>query len=127
MKRLIVNLSGLVTGCERSSRLQAPTGKTLDCPATYVSAFAWRPFSVARQSVLSFTMSHFRLYALSACLAITACTHTPVAVCPPLRDYNPAFSQRLASELDPLPPDSAIVQAIGDYIQLRDAVRACRS
>jgi hypothetical protein len=64
--------------------------------------------------------------AILAALSITACSHVPVAVCPPLKTYTPEFNQRLASELESMPADSATVEAIGDYIGLRDQIRACQ-
>jgi hypothetical protein len=57
---------------------------------------------------------------------LTACSHVPVAVCPPLKTYDEAFNQRLAGELEAMPADSATVEAIGDYIGLRDQIRACQ-
>ena len=60
-------------------------------------------------------------------LALSACaSHTPVAVCPPIRIYPREFSERLANELEAMPSDSATVEAIGDYIGLRDALRKCQ-
>lgn len=67
-----------------------------------------------------------QLYIIPVLLAITACTTTPVAVCPPLKEYPESFSNLLANEIEAMPADSATVVAIGDYIALRDAVRACR-
>lgn len=71
---------------------------------------------------------HSRLgfYLLPALLAITACSSTPVAVCPPLKDYPESFSNQLANEMEAMPADSATVQAIGDYIELRDVLRTCQ-
>lgn len=68
----------------------------------------------------------WRFYLLPALLAISACTHVPVAVCPPLKERTPEFSQRLADELEPLPEDSAIIDAISELISLRDAIKECR-
>jgi hypothetical protein len=70
----------------------------------------------------------YRSSALAAIVLglVTACTATPVAVCPPLKEYPESFSQRLANEIEAMPADSATVEAIGDYIGLRDAVRACQ-
>ena len=65
---------------------------------------------------------------VAAALLLAACT-APVfdqAGCPALVNYTPEFNARLADEIAPLPDDSAIVTAIGDYIGLRDQVRACR-
>lgn len=62
----------------------------------------------------------------TVCLLASGCTSVPVAHCPPLKTYPPEFSQRLADEVDAMPADSATVEAIGDYIALRDSVRACR-
>jgi hypothetical protein len=65
-------------------------------------------------------------FSVCAIFAQTACTSVPVAQCPPLKSYPPEFSQRLAGELEAMPADSATVEAIGDYIALRDSVRACK-
>ena len=59
-------------------------------------------------------------------LALAACSTTPVAVCPPLKDYPESFSNQLANEMEAMPADSATVQAIGDYIELRDVLRTCQ-
>jgi hypothetical protein len=56
---------------------------------------------------------------------VTGCS-TVHAVCPPLKEYPESFSNRLANEMEALPADSATVEAIGDYIALRDSVRACQ-
>lgn len=46
--------------------------------------------------------------------------------CPPIKIYNEAFNNRLADEIENLPPDSeAIEEAISNYIVLRDKLRAC--
>lgn len=67
-----------------------------------------------------------RFYLLPALLAIAACSTTPHAICPPLRTYSPEFNARLATELEALPPESATIEAIGDYISLRDQIKACK-
>jgi hypothetical protein len=46
--------------------------------------------------------------------------------CPPLREYDRAFMERLADEMEQAATNSAMVQAIIDYRMLRDIVRACR-
>jgi hypothetical protein len=67
----------------------------------------------------------FRTFPAIALLAIAGCS-TVHAVCPPLKEYPESFSNRLANEMEALPADSATVEAIGDYIALRDSVRACQ-
>ena len=67
------------------------------------------------------------LEAIPALFLLTACAGAPVAVCPSLKTYTPEFNQRLAAEVDALSADSATVEAIGDYIGLRDQVRACQA
>lgn len=59
-------------------------------------------------------------------LLLAGCSSTPVAVCPPLKDYPLSFSSRLANEMEAMPADSATVQAIGDYIELRDVLKVCQ-
>lgn len=42
-------------------------------------------------------------------------------------EYDVAFNNRLADEIENLPPDStAISEAISNYAALRDKIRACR-
>lgn len=46
--------------------------------------------------------------------------------CPPIKNYSEAFNNRLADEIENLPPDSrAIEEAISNYAVLRDKLRAC--
>jgi hypothetical protein len=75
--------------------------------------------------------SRWRFYLLPLLLATLpliagGCQSVPVAQCPPLKEYTPEFNQRLGNEVDAMPADSATVEAIGDYIALRDSVRACK-
>jgi hypothetical protein len=63
--------------------------------------------------------------ALGFYLLLAGCSSVPVAQCPPLKEYTPEFNQRLGNEVDAMPADSATVEAIGDYIALRDSVKAC--
>jgi hypothetical protein len=58
--------------------------------------------------------------------SLYGCSSVPHAVCPPLKDYPESFSNRLANEMEAMPADSATVEAIGDYVALRDSVRACQ-
>ena len=71
-------------------------------------------------------MSGYKWAAVSGYMLLAACSTTPVAVCPPLKEYPESFSARLANEIEAMLADSATIEAIGDYIALRDAVRACR-
>jgi hypothetical protein len=57
---------------------------------------------------------------------VTGCSSVPVAVCAPIKDYPESFSNQLANEMETMPADSATVQAIGDYIELRDVLRTCQ-
>jgi hypothetical protein len=54
------------------------------------------------------------------------CSTVPHAVCPPLKAYPEGFAERLAGELEAMPADSATVEAIGDYLALRDSIRVCK-
>lgn len=45
----------------------------------------------------------------------------------PLVDYTMEFQRRVADELETLPEGAATWQMIGDYIHLRDQIRAGRS
>lgn len=59
-------------------------------------------------------------------LALTSCNSVRYAPCPTLVSYSNADQKELASEIrdDPQPQ---VVRWIGDYIGLRDQIRACYS
>ena len=61
-------------------------------------------------------------------ISLTGCAAavSNLSVCPPLKDYSRAFNDRLADEVGVMPRDSATVEAVGDYMWLRDQIRACR-
>jgi hypothetical protein len=67
-------------------------------------------------------------FALLACLLMAACQPQVAVktVCPPLIDYDPAFLNSAADELDRLPAGSPVARLVIDYRQLRDMVRACK-
>lgn len=46
-------------------------------------------------------------------------------VCPPVVAYDRAFQERLADEIQRLPPGPALERAMLDYARLRDQERAC--
>jgi hypothetical protein len=48
-----------------------------------------------------------------------------VAACPPVVEYSTEFQAQAAEELAMLPDGSAIVEMMGDYVVMRDQVRAC--
>ncbi|WP_370571594.1 hypothetical protein [Phaeobacter sp. SYSU ZJ3003] len=48
-----------------------------------------------------------------------------VAACPPVVEYSTEFQAQAAEELAMLPDGSAIVEMMGDYLVMRDQVRAC--
>ena len=61
---------------------------------------------------------------------LTGCTtagfdNGGVAACPPVVEYSREFQARAAEELATLPDGSAIVEMMGDYVVMRDQVRAC--
>lgn len=43
-----------------------------------------------------------------------------------LKVYSPSVSDRLAGEVEAAPPDATWPGVVGDYVALRDEVRACR-
>ena len=62
--------------------------------------------------------------ALLLCAALTGCTSVRYVPCPTLVTYSTAEQQALASEISAHPQPQTI-RWIGDYIGLRDQVRAC--
>ncbi len=67
---------------------------------------------------------------LAACAlvlwVVTGCATPNPGPCPPIRQYDEAFNQRLAGELEQLPPDAATIQAIEELIVLRDQLKQCQ-
>lgn len=45
--------------------------------------------------------------------------------CPPIVSYGETFSNNLADEVQELPSDSVIPEALSDYVELRGAIRVC--
>lgn len=68
-----------------------------------------------------------RAVAVLAVLLLAACAPTPVVktVCPPLKEYDPAFLGEAAAELRRLGDGNPVAQLVIDYRQLRDVIRAC--
>lgn len=65
---------------------------------------------------------------LIATLSLTACATVPSrpsVICPPIAAYDRAFQARLAVEIQRLPTDAALEQAMLDYAKLRDQARSC--
>jgi hypothetical protein len=67
-----------------------------------------------------------RFYLLPALLAIAACSHTPVAVCPAPIPYSPEQQTQVADELETLPPDAMTRRFMTDYAVLRARLRSCQ-
>lgn len=57
-------------------------------------------------------------------LALTSCTSVRYVPCPTIVSYSNADQKALASEIRES-PHPQLVRWIGDYIGLRDQVRAC--
>lgn len=68
----------------------------------------------------------FGLILIASC--VTSCTtgNSRAGPCPPIRDYTEAQQKQMAAELDLLPEDSVIIEAMKDYSELRDRIRKCR-
>lgn len=50
---------------------------------------------------------------------------TVKVVCPAIQPYDSATQTKLADEFDALPAKSTLRRAVGDYLNLRNQVRAC--
>lgn len=61
---------------------------------------------------------------LLLCLFLAGCGGTPLVRCPALVNYSDEFNKGLDSELTAAGDPPHLVQAIGDYIGLRDACKA---
>jgi hypothetical protein len=51
----------------------------------------------------------------------------PAVICPHIAQYSNQMQDRALAEYRALPPGSAIKSMFGDYLTLRDQVRACRN
>ena len=60
---------------------------------------------------------------LSGCVTDAA----TVSACPTISTVSPELRARIADETERLPADSALGWVVGDWIGLRDQVRACAS
>jgi hypothetical protein len=60
---------------------------------------------------------------LTGCISIRG---EPVAICPQIQKYSVAEQDKLLEEYRRLPANSIIKRTLGDYLNLRDQVRACR-
>ena len=66
-----------------------------------------------------------------ASLLLTGCAQTVYRTkleiyCPSIKQYDESFNQKLADELDSLPPEyTAIDETVKGYIYLRDRIRRC--
>lgn len=61
---------------------------------------------------------------LCSFIALAGCTTTVATSCLPLRSYDVAFTDALATEIEQAPEDAVWPEAIGDYRLLRDQIRA---
>jgi hypothetical protein len=68
-----------------------------------------------------------RALPLFAFVMLGGCQASIVTACPAIPAYSAAFQERLADEIQALPPGSALGEAIIDYKRLRDQLRACRA
>jgi hypothetical protein len=68
-----------------------------------------------------------RALPLFAFVMLGGCQGPIVTACPAIPAYSAAFQERLADEIQALPPGSALGEAIIDYKRLRDQLRACRA
>ena len=68
---------------------------------------------------------------LTAALSLTGCAKTVYRTqleiyCPQIKQYDERFNNQLADELDRLPAsNTAIDEAVKNYIYLRDRIRRC--
>ena len=67
---------------------------------------------------------------LAATILLPSCVSTASSIrlevyCPQIEAYDRAFSEKLADEVEQLPSDSTIVEALSDYVELRGKIRAC--
>jgi hypothetical protein len=70
---------------------------------------------------------HWMLLALAVSL-LTACAgvnSNPAAACPPIKEYDRKFQNRLADEIEAAPLNAAFPVVVQDYGVLREQLKAC--
>jgi hypothetical protein len=77
-------------------------------------------------------MRWMTLLALPMMLSLTSCDEinsevVVKIVCPRINEYDQATQDRALAEYEALPKGSALRLFIGDYAQLREQIRVCRS
>ena len=71
-------------------------------------------------------MIALRFVLVAILLLNVGCTGPNPGPCPPLKMYTEAENEQLGRELEMLPDNAITIDVIGDYIALRDQVRACQ-
>ena len=61
-----------------------------------------------------------------AALWSAGCASAVSSACPPLVEYPPALTERLALEIESMGDTMVTPEIITDYLVLREQVRACR-
>jgi hypothetical protein len=83
------------------------------------------PFNAVCSKLLPIALA-IALTSLSACATGGSDPGGGVAVCPPVVEYDQAFRERAAAELDLLPDSSAIAGMLADYAAVRKQTELCR-
>ena len=66
------------------------------------------------------------LAAAALAFLLAGCASPPYQACPPVREYDQAFTQAFIAELTALPPDyPTIAEALSDYYTLRQMAKIC--
>ena len=67
-----------------------------------------------------------KLGVIGSCLLLTACTATPVALCPAVVPYDTATQAAASAELKAIPEPCVLCHMMADYAQERAKLRACQ-
>ena len=82
------------------------------------------PFNVACSKLPPIVLG-IALISLSGCATVGSDAAGEVAVCPPVVEYDQAFRERAAGEIELLPDRSNIERIMQDYLVLRAQIRGC--
>lgn len=63
--------------------------------------------------------------AVSLLTACVGANSNPATTCPPIKEYDRKFQNKLADEIEAASPDAVFPVAVQDYGVLREQLKAC--
>lgn len=75
-----------------------------------------------RNFVLRWMLPVLAVSLLTACAGANS---NPATACPPIKEYDRKFQNKLADEIEAASPDAAFPVAIQDYSVIREQLKSC--